>query len=264
MTSPLIGVDELAELLVLNEPMVLLDASFQLGNPEFGRRAHTVAHLPGALFVDVEELFSGPVREDRRGGRHPLPDSKELQEGLRSLGLDDDTRVVVYDQGPMMGAARVWWVLRDAGMGDVRVLRGGLQAWLEAGHPVTDQTGSIRVGTVTLNPGQLPQLDAQAVAEHIAAGGRVVDVRTAPRFRGEDEPIDPVAGHIPGAVNLPAGELPSRVQELREGDVLSCGSGITAAHAVLLAEDAGIAGLAIYPGSWSDWISDPERPVATD
>ena len=276
MTSPLISATDLARELESAAPPLVLDASFALGMPDFGWGRYKAGHIPGSIFVDVDQMFSGPVREDRRGGRHPLPDPDRLQQDLRALGLDDDSRVVVYDQGPSMGAARVWWVLRDAGVVEVRVLDGGFARWQAAGLPSTsDTTPEPAAGSFTVRPGRLTVVDARGIPQHLASGHQVIDVRTAERFRGESEPIDPVAGHIPGAVNLPAGELsttegfktPDDLREVFSGvgeeDVFSCGSGITAAHALLAAEHAGITGLGIYPGSWSDWISDPDREVAT-
>lgn len=276
MTSPLISATDLATELESAIPPVVLDASYALGKPDFGRDRHEAGHIPGSLFVDVDQVFSGPVREDGRGGRHPLPDPGTLQQDLRALGLDEDSRVVVYDQGPSMGAARVWWVLRDAGLVEVRVLDGGLARWQAAGLPITtDVTPEPTAGSITVRPGRLSSVDVHGIPHHLASGHQVIDVRTAERFRGESEPIDPVAGHIPGAVNLPAAELstpegfksPDDLRQVLsgvgEGDVFSCGSGITAAHALLAAEHAGIEGLGIYPGSWSDWISDPDREVAT-
>ena len=280
-TTPLITAAELAEVIAAgaSEPdghaLVLLDARWYLTEPGRGRAEYEQAHLPGAVFVDVEHDLSSPARADRRGGRHPLPDPVDLQQAMRRAGVNEDSQVVVYDQGLSLGAARAWWLLRDGGQEDVQVLDGGIGAWIAHGGEVTDTVPAPEAGTVILRPGSMPQVDAEGVAAALAEGRTVVDVRAANRYRGEDETIDPVAGHIPGAVSRPAGtvatgkgfssaeEIREHFAELEPGDVFSCGSGITAAQAVLAAEAAGVRGLAIYPGSWSDWISDPTRPVAT-
>ncbi|MGA4507595.1 sulfurtransferase [Propionibacteriaceae bacterium G1746] len=275
--SPLVSADELAGLLADDNPPRLLDASYQLGSPDFGAERYAAGHVPGAVFVDVEEVFSAHVAADGRGGRHPLPSPDELQAGLRAAGINDGDALVVYDQSNSMGAARGWWVLRAAGLEQVRVLDGGLAAWRQAGLPVTTDVPLVEPGTVrVVSLDHADRVDAAGVADALAQGRRVVDVRTQERFRGETEPIDPVAGHIPGSVNLPAGglqradgqflavdDLAGALDGLQPGDVVSCGSGITASNVILAAQAAGVTGLRLYAGSWSDWISDPSRPVAT-
>ena len=275
MASPLITADELAALLQGDNEVLVLDASYVMTDPDAGRGLHEAGHIPGAVFVDVDQVFSAPVDPTGRGGRHPLPAPDDLQGALREHGVRSGVPVVVYDQGPSMGSARAWWVLRDAGLDDVRVLDGGFAAWQAAGLPTTTEATEATPGDVMVRPGSMYTVDADRIPGHVAEGHRVVDVRTGLRFRGESERIDPVAGHIPGSENLPAGELQRDgrflpADELRtlfeglgEGDVFSCGSGITAANALLAAEHAGLTGLGLYPGSWSDWISDPQRPVAT-
>lgn len=280
-TTPLISAEELAELLATgaSDPdgyaLVLLDARWYLSEPGRGRAEYEQAHLQGAVFVDVDHDLSSHAASDGRGGRHPLPDPVDLQQVMRRAGINEDTQVVVYDQGLSLGAARAWWLLRDGGHEDVRVLDGGIGAWIRNGGEVTDEVPEPLAGTVILRPGTMPQHDADGVVAALAEGRTVVDVRAANRYRGEDETIDPVAGHIPGAISRPAAtvatgkgfasadEIREHFAELEPGDVFTCGSGITAAQAVLAAEAAGVRGLAIYPGSWSDWISDPTRPVAT-
>lgn len=281
MTAPLISVEELKALLAadLDHPdqrdLVLLDVRWYLPEPARGRAEYAEAHLPGAVHVDLDTELSSPRRSDGRGGRHPLPDPVDLQQVMRRAGINEDSHVVVYDQGTSLGAARAWWLLRDGGQTEVQVLDGGFAAWVAAGGEVTDEVPEPEPGTVILRSGSMPQLDADQVAEALSAGRTVVDVRGANRFRGEDETIDPVAGHIPGAISREAGAIagadgfasPEQIREyfgpIKPGDVFSCGSGVTACQAVLAAESAGLRGLAIYPGSWSDWISDPSRPVAT-
>lgn len=277
MNSPLVDVTELQQLLARDEPPLVLDLRYYLGQPGRGEQEYLDGHLPGSIFVDVEEVFSGPVRPDRAGGRHPLPGAARLQEGLRAAGIDRGRPLVLLDQGNAMGAGRGWWVLADAGITDVRVLDGGLAAWRTAGLPLTSELPDVKPGTIEITTtGLAPQVDAVEIPGVLESGGRVVDVRAAERYRGESEHIDPVAGHIPGAINLPAGQLQQPdgrflpadqlaavLADVRPGDVLSCGSGITAAMVALAAEQAGIHGVRLYPGSWSDWISDPTRPVAT-
>ena len=286
-TSALITVAELNEQL---GAVVILDVQYTLDGE--GPDRYATAHLPGAPHLDLDAVLADPAGVH---GRHPLPSAERLQAGLRAVGLDDDaidvstgptagaTRVVVYDQGPALGAARAWWVLRWAGLTNVRVLHGGLTAWQRAGLPTTTEGPTIAPGTITIRPGAVPVLAADDVLPHLARGGMLLDARTAERFRGEVEPIDTEAGHIPGATSLPIGsvltadgtfaapEVTRRV--LAEhgiptgtGDhptvATSCGSGITACQLTLALHEAGIASKP-YIGSWSEWITDPARPRAT-
>ena len=255
------------------EDLLVLDVQYTLTGD--GPRLYSEGHVPGAPFVDLDTVLAGPAGE---GGRHPLPDVETLQAGLRAAGLDDDSRVVVYDQGTSLGAARAWWVLRWAGVEDVRVLDGGLAAWRAAGGTVVTEPVSPEPGAVHLEADQLVALDAEdAVAT--AKLGVLVDARSPERYRGEEEPIDPVAGHIPGAVNVPMSDLVQPDGRLRPADELRerfaredidevtvvgtyCGSGITAAHTALALHEAGV-DADVYVGSWSEWITDPSRPVAT-
>jgi thiosulfate/3-mercaptopyruvate sulfurtransferase len=256
----------------------LLDVRWVLNDPHAGRSAYAAGHIPGAAFLDLDADLAGPPGA---GGRHPLPDPAALQDALRRAGVRVDRPVVVYDAGgtpPTGAAARAWWTLRWAGLTDVRVLDGGYAAWLAAGRAVETDAAKPALGDVTVRPGAVPVLDAAGAAA-LAAEGLLLDARVAPRFRGETEPVDPVAGHIPGAVNLPAAQtvdadgclLPTA--ELRQrfaaagvgndGPVGAyCGSGVGAAQTVLALTVAGYAP-ALYVGSWSNWITDPDRPVAT-
>lgn len=271
-TSPLIGVDELAGRLRSAAPVVLADVRWSLGGPP-GEPEYRAGHLPGAHWVDLERELSGPARDT--GGRHPLPDADVLAAALRRIGVRTDGPVVVYDAANALAASRLWWLLVDAGHPDVRVLDGGFAAWQQAGHLVEtgpDQTPE--PGDFVPRPGRLPRVDAAEVTALLAAGTPVVDVRAAERFTGATEPVDPVAGHIPGAVSRPSPQNqtpegrfrpPAEIAERFAGladPVLYCGSGITAAHTLLALRTAGLDGR-IYPGSWSDWVSDPDRPVAT-
>lgn len=252
----------------------VIDVQYALLGPP-SRELYAVRHLPGAPHLALDEDLAGPpgVR-----GRHPLPDPTVLQGALRACGVDDDTQVVLYDQGTSLAAGRAWWILRWAGHPQVQVLDGGLAAWERAGLPVTAEAATPVPGSVTVRPGSVPVLDADGVRS-LTLSGVLLDVRAAERYRGEVEPIDRVAGHIPGAVNLPATELQHAdgtfrsAQEIRDRLAAagvhrdtplgtSCGSGVTAAQAALAFHEAGITAIP-YIGSWSEWIADPNRPVAT-
>jgi thiosulfate/3-mercaptopyruvate sulfurtransferase len=277
-------------------PPTLLDVRWRLVGPP-GRADYAAGHLPGAVFVDLDADLCAPPGA---GGRHPLPDPGALQRVLRAAGVVTGHPVVVYDLGDGPSAARAWWTLRWAGHREVRVLDGGYPAWVAADGPVTTEVprpvpGSSTPGDITVRPGGLPVLDA-AGAARLAADGILIDVRAAARYRGETEPIDPVAGHIPGAVNLPdtehvgadgrfhpaerlrsrfaaigidvgidVGTEPGTEVGVAEGVRVGayCGSGVTAAHTVLALHLAGRPDAELYVGSWSDWITDPARPVAT-
>jgi thiosulfate/3-mercaptopyruvate sulfurtransferase len=270
----------LAEELAGGSGSVLLDVRWRLGGPP-GIDSYRAGHLPDAVFVDLDRDLSGP-----RGpaGRHPLPDPAVFQAAMRAAGVSRDRQVVVYDDGDGLPAARGWWMLRYHGHRDVRVLDGGYRAWLAAGLPVTTAAPDPAPGDFTAQPGQMPVLDAPA-AEAMGRTGLLLDARSAERFRGENEHVDPVAGHIPGAVSAPstdnvnpdgtfksAAELASRFASLgarhdtagaEGGPAVGsyCGSGVTAAHEILALALAGIPA-ALYVGSWSDWITDPTRPTA--
>ncbi|MFI2713173.1 sulfurtransferase [Micromonospora sp. NPDC018662] len=272
----LVEPDRLAAELDRADPPVLLDVRWRLTGPP-GRDDHALGHLPGAVFVDLDTALCGPPGA---AGRHPLPDPAALQAALRAAGVRAGHPVVVYDGGDGMSAARAWWTLRWAGHRAVRVLHGGFPAWVAAGLPVDTATPTPAPGDVTVAPGALPVLDAGQAARLAAADdGVLLDVRAAPRYRGENEPVDPVAGHVPGAVNLPApeyvteGRFPAaealRARFAAAGVTADapvgayCGSGVTAAQAVLALHLAGRPDAALYVGSWSEWVTDPARPVAT-
>ncbi|WP_035797604.1 sulfurtransferase [Kitasatospora mediocidica] len=275
-TSPLISVDELVRALAGPLPPVLLDIRWQLGGPA-GIEDYEVGHLPQAHFLELDRVLAAPAVQVGVGGRHPLPDPEEFGAALRRAGVGADRPVVVYDANTSMAAARAWWLLRWAGHRDVRVLDGGLAAWLAAGQPQTTEVPPPGDGDFKPVPGQLPTLDAEQAAE-LARGGLLLDARAGERYRGETEPIDPRAGHIPGAVSAPtnenlgpdgrfrpAAELAERFRALgADGQAVGvyCGSGVTAAHQALALELAGRQA-SLYPGSWSEWSRDPARPVAT-
>jgi thiosulfate/3-mercaptopyruvate sulfurtransferase len=256
------------------QPPVLLDVRWRLGGPP-GPELYEAGHIPGAVFADLDRDLAAPAGA---GGRHPLPAPADFQAAMRRLGVRGDRAVVVYDDADSTSAARAWWLLRYHGHPAVRVLDGGLGAWTAAGRPAEKgPAASARPGDFTADPGHLPLLDAGAAAA-LARDGVLLDARAAARYRGESEPVDPVAGHIPGAVSAPtvgnvrpdgtfrpAGELAARFAALgvasQEGIGAYCGSGVTAAHEVLALALAGIPA-ALYAGSWSEWITDPSRPVA--
>jgi thiosulfate/3-mercaptopyruvate sulfurtransferase len=267
--TPLISVAELAGRLRSGQPTTVLDVRWRLSGPP-GRDDYEAGHLPGAAFVDLDRDLCGPPGS---GGRHPLPHPEALEGALRAAGVREGHPVVVYDAGDGMAAARAWWTLRWAGHADVRVLDGGFAAWSAAGGAVTGEPAEVERGDVTVRPGGMPVLDAAGAAA-LAEHGALLDARVAPRFRGETEPVDPVAGHIPGARNLPYGELVNADGTLRAdlpevfadlaGEPVGayCGSGVTAAHTVLALHAAGRTDAQLYVGSWSHWITDPVRPVA--
>jgi thiosulfate/3-mercaptopyruvate sulfurtransferase len=265
--KPLLSAQELAAF----EPRpTILDIRWELGQPS-QRGAYESGHIPGAAFVDLEMELSGPPGA---GGRHPLPDANVFQAAMRAAGVSNARPVVVYDSSGG-SAARAWWLLRYFGHARVAVLDGGLLSWrgpLETGSP------PIEPGDFTASPGGMPLLDAGG-ATRVAFEGVLLDARAPERFRGEVEPIDPVAGHIPGARNRPATEnvdpdgrfrpaeeLRAEFERLGVRDGIEvgayCGSGVTAAQEVLALDLAGFRA-ALYAGSWSEWITDPERPLAS-
>lgn len=255
--------------------VAVLDVRWELGGPP-GWPLYLEGHIPGAAFVDLEAALSGPPGER---GRHPLPIAGSFGEAMRAAGVSSGRPVVVYDAGSSMAAARAWWLLRYFGHPRVFVLDGGFSAWLAAGYAIERGVSAPDPGDFVPRAGEMPLL-AAADAAALARAGVLLDARAPERFRGEREPIDPVAGHIPGAVNLPSASLldpasgrfldPETLRArfaaagVRDGVEVGayCGSGVTAAHEVLALELAGFAG-ALYVGSWSEWIRDPGRPVAT-
>ncbi|MGW3727741.1 sulfurtransferase [Streptomyces sp. NPDC000851] len=272
----LITAAELDSLLRTGNPApVVLDVRWRLGDP-YGREQYLKEHLPGALYVDLDTELATPATPE--GGRHPLPDPASLQAATRRWGLSSGRAVVVYDDNGNTAAARAWWLLRWAGVEHVRLLDGALDAWRAAGLPTeTGEPEAPAPGDIVLAPGQLPVLNADAAAE-VARTGVLLDARVAERYRGEDEPVDPRAGHIPGALSAPTGEnlaadgtfrpaedLALRFTALGADDATEvgvyCGSGVTATHTIAALAHAGIPA-ALYAGSWSAWSADPARPAA--
>ena len=265
MTNPLVSCEELGTLL---GSVSVLDVRYRLEEPD-GLPAFTAGHVPGAAYVDLDRDLSGTPG---RGGRHPLPDQERFGAAMRSAGVSATRPVVVYDDWGGRTAARCWWLLRHHGHDDVRVLDGGWSAWRAAGGEVETGRPAVAPGDFIPGPGRLQLLAAEDV---LAFPGVLVDARASERFRGEEEPVDPVAGHIPGAVNvpteanlaedgrfLPPGELHAIYAPLEGREVAAyCGSGVTACHDLLALAVLGVEG-ALYPGSWSEWVTDPQRPVA--
>ena len=262
---------------------VVLDCRHDLVNLAAGREAYAAGHLPHAQFADVETELSGAKRGDDGAfrGRHPLPQREAFIEQLRAWGIDDDTQVDANDGHGGMFAARVWWMLRWVGHAAVAVLDGGLTAWQSAGHALSTEVPAPRArGMITLRDALVASVDVNDVVQDLQNGGRtIVDARAPDRFRGENETIDPVGGHIPGAKNrffkdnLQADGRFKAPEQLKAelGNVvgnpaqaiMQCGSGVTACHNLLALEVAGMPGAALYPGSWSEWSADSSRPVAT-
>jgi thiosulfate/3-mercaptopyruvate sulfurtransferase len=277
---PLVDVESLASELAGGVPPVLLDVRWRLGGPP-GIDSYSAGHLPGAAFVNLDSDLAGSPGS---GGRHPLPTAADFEAAMRRLGVRSGYPVVVYDDGDSTIAARAWWTLRYFGHDQVRVLDGGFRAWADAGQPVAVDEPATEAGDFTATAGQLPLLDAAGAAA-LARSGVLLDARAGERYRGEVEPVDPAAGHIPGAVSaptaanvgpdgrfLPPAELRRRFEGLGvtagQSGVLDlgigayCGSGVTAAHEVLALELAGVPA-SLYVGSWSAWTADPSRPIAT-
>ncbi len=247
----------------------VLDVRWELGGPP-GLPQYLEGHIPGAAFVDLETALAGPPGE---GGRHPMPSADVFGAAMRAAGVSGDRPVVAYDGGILMAAARAWWLLRYFGHPRVSVLDGGFSGWLAAGNAIERGAVAVEAGDFVPRAGGMAVLDASGAARVASGGGVLLDARAPERFRGEVEPVDPVAGHIPGAVNMPGSELRlddpdglrARFQAagVRHGVEVGayCGSGVTAALEVLALEVAGYRA-ALYVGSWSDWIRDPSRPVA--
>ena len=276
----LVAAPDLAAALAGERPPVVLDVRWALGLTD-GREQHRAGHVPGAVYVDLETELAAPPSP--AAGRHPLPDPADLQAAARRWGMRGDRPVVVYDAVGGTSAARAWWLLRWAGHDDVRILDGGLAAWQAAGHALDEGDVRPEPGDVVVTPGGMPVLDADGAAD-LAASGVLLDARAGERYRGEVEPVDPRAGHVPGAVSAPttdnlaadgtfldAAALRARfaglgalhgAHDAPPAVGVYCGSGVTAAHEVAALATLGVEA-ALYAGSWSQWSNDPARPAAT-
>jgi thiosulfate/3-mercaptopyruvate sulfurtransferase len=276
--TTLISVEELAARL---DDCVVADCRHDLFKPAQGADDYAVGHIPGASFVSLDRDLAGP-KGDGRSGRHPLPDPTLLRARLQSLGLSDGRQLVVYDADTGGFAGRLWWLARWLGHEGVAVLDGGFRAWRAAGYPVTAEVPvGQALGTLSANPPLATGVTARELLDDQPRRERlVIDARAPERWRGDTEPLDPVGGHIPGAVNRPL-QLNLRpdgrfkpAEVLREeftallagrnpaSVVHSCGSGVSACHNLLAMEHAGLTGASLYPGSWSEWCADPARPIA--
>ena len=257
---------------------VVFDLRFSLTDPDYGRRAYAAGHVPGARFLDVEQDLSGPVTPGT--GRHPLPDAARLAESLGAWGVGNGVQVVAYDDAGGAYAVRLWWLLRWLGHRAVALLNGGFPDWVGRRQPVSRGLPAHRRRAFRGGPDRRLWVGAEDIEQALGSSRyRLFDARAPERFRGEVEPIDPVAGHIPGAVSLPymdnldararfrsAGALNRRFaaklgKRSPDSVVHMCGSGVTAAHNLLAMEIAGLGGSRLYPGSWSEWIRSEEHPV---
>jgi thiosulfate/3-mercaptopyruvate sulfurtransferase len=272
-----------AELVGIQVPVLVVDCRHDLGNSEAGSKAYAEGHLPGAAFLHLDRDLSAPMTG--KNGRHPLPDPNQFAALLASLGATEKTLIVAYDASAGMFASRLWWMCRWIGHLNCAVLDGGLQNWCAQDGPLsTEPFVAKAAGKITVRPSLCPVWTTDHVAAWVAAGADneiayLIDARAPERFRGEVEPLDPVAGHIPGAINRAFIEnldsngcfkTPSMLREeylaiIGDHDPMSvvhqCGSGVTACHNLLAMEAAGLPGSALYAGSWSEWCSDPDRPV---
>lgn len=278
--SPLIGAAELRALITSTPTVRILDVRWQLAQPD-GREAYAAGHIPGAVYVDLNTQLATPG-EPATEGRHPLPTLEALQQAARDWGINAGETVIIYDDAGSAAASRAWWLLRWAGLTDVRVLDGGLSAWTAAELELDTGWVDAGPGDITFShtadgSGHMPVLEHEQVAE-FARSGLLLDARGAERYRGDVEPMDPRAGHIPGAHSLPTSEVvdgqgrflePAEIRRRLSSlgseerpTAAYCGSGVTASQVVLAAELAGMRA-ALYPGSFSQWSNHPEFPVAT-
>lgn len=265
----------------LDDPgWVVVDCRFVLTDPGAGRRAHALGHIPGARYAHLNDDLSSPVTAV--SGRHPLPSPERLAEKLSAWGIGHGKQVVVYDDSFGAMASRLWWLLRWLGHEAVAVLDGGLPKWQREKLPMTTELPACRPAHFRARPNDALWVDAASIAHGLENGSvRLLDARAEERFSGEIEPLDRIAGHVPGAINAPyednldfSGELLSD-EALREhygallagarpeNAIVMCGSGVTACHSLLAMQHAGLTGARLYAGSWSEWITDPSRPVVT-
>jgi thiosulfate/3-mercaptopyruvate sulfurtransferase len=283
--TTLISAAELAQHVAdpLTDPnWVVIDCRHDLVNPDAGRAAYEAGHIPHAEFAhldtDLSDKSPGPNGEFR--GRHPLPEPDAFVETLQRWGINDNSQVIAYDAQGGMFAARLWWMLRWVGHESVAVLDGGLQAWQAQEGQLTTGLAARPRGNIQRRPTLTSSVNVNNVVDNLASQARIViDARAPDRFRGENETLDPVGGHIPGAKNRffkdnlqadgrfkPAEQLRTEFAALittPEASIMQCGSGATACHNLLALQIAGLPGAALYPGSWSEWSADASRPVAT-
>lgn len=279
MLTTLVTTDTLAA--HLDDPRwLIVDCRFDLAQPAAGEAAYRAAHIPGAVYAHLDRDLSGPITP--RTGRHPLPDPDRFAATLSGWGVSADTQVIAYDADTGMYAARLWWLLRWVGHRAVAVLDGGFKAWTAAGLPTSTEIPSRPPSHFQARPDREMWLDADQVQQRVQRSDwRLLDARAPERFSGQVEPLDPVAGHVPGARNHPFAtnltsdgrfgapeELRRRYEQSQAGvaddhTIAMCGSGVTACHLLLAMEVAGKPGARLYAGSWSEWIRNPQRGVAT-
>ena len=277
----LISPDELDTELTSATPPRVFDCSFELADPDAGRRAYEAGHIPGAAYLHLDQVLSG--EKTGSNGRHPLPPLDGFLARMAALGVADDSQVVACDNAGGMYAARLWWMLRWAGHADVAVLDGGIAAWRADGHPLsTEAPAPVPAGRLNRRPSLVTTLDYDDIRANLRQPGKLVlDARAPDRFRGENETLDKVGGHIPGARNRlfkdnlgadgrfkPADQLRREFDAVTGGRpateiVAQCGSGVTACHNLLAMEVAGLGGAALYPGSWSEYSARPDAAIAT-
>ena len=277
MPSPLISTAELAA--IINDPnLVIVDSRHDLMNPAIGRDAYAAGHIPGAIYLSIDDDLSGA--KTGKNGRHPLPEPEAFTAILGAKGISNQSKVVVYDQGSAMFVGRLWWMLRWLGHDNVFVLDGGIAQWQKEGRAVETTVNTRTATAFKASPRDHMRLTAaQTQAALTDPARRILDARAAERFRGEVEPVDPVAGHIPGAFNRafpnnlrdgvfkPADELKREFEAILAGRspeqlIHQCGSGVSALANMIAMEHAGLSGSALYAGSWSEWCSDDSRPIA--
>ena len=273
---PLISARELIHDVSALPTPVILDVRWRLGDP-LGQKHYFSGHIPGAQYIDLPSDLAGP--RTTKEGRHPLPAPDEFEEALRRVGINNDDRVVVYDDWGNTSAARAWWLIRWAGKTDVYMLDGGLKAWIAEGEDLAVGPGNpVERGDFTFQHDQMPTVDIDTVGQW-PDRGVLIDVRAPERYEGRTEPVDARAGHIPGAVNMPTGGFlddkgrflpPERIRQMfadlgvTRGDeaVVYCGSGVNGCHALAAMEVAGLEVGRLYPGSWSQWAASRQRPIA--
>ena len=279
MSSPLPGVLVSADELAAHPEWRVFDCRHDLKNTGYGRQAYARGHIPGALFLHLDDDLSGV--KNGSNGRHPLPEVAAFARRMSDCGVGDDVQVVAYDNEGGIFAARLWWMLRWLGHERVAVLDGGLAGWKRGKRPLEEAAPVVAPREFVARPRDLSVSTAQVLADLNAPSMLILDARSPERFRGENETLDPVGGHIPGAVNRfyfdnlddagcyfkPAGDLRAEFDAILGGRpasavVQQCGSGVTACHNLLAMELAGLPGSRLYPGSWSEWCADPSRPVA--